>query len=101
MPNLIEAMAATGCKSLDSVVITHWHHDHTGGIAELLRKWPDLVVRKLLPPIKFEGKDKKSTENPTVMSEKSAYSVAAPSGHLYTPLTDGEEISAEGVCFLF
>ena len=34
--NVVECMKQSGCERLEAVLITHWHHDHTGGLAELL-----------------------------------------------------------------
>ncbi|KAL2024765.1 hypothetical protein VTK56DRAFT_5586 [Thermocarpiscus australiensis] len=35
--------------SIDSAIITHWHHDHTGGIPQLREAWPDIKVYKHQP----------------------------------------------------
>ena len=32
LPNLAEAMQATGCTGLDMIILTHMHHDHFGGV---------------------------------------------------------------------
>ncbi|KAK3376011.1 metallo-beta-lactamase superfamily protein [Lasiosphaeria ovina] len=32
--------------SISSVLITHWHGDHTGGIVQLTDNWPDIKVYK-------------------------------------------------------
>jgi beta-lactamase superfamily II metal-dependent hydrolase len=37
---IIEAIQAAGLQQLDHVIITHWHGDHFGGLAELAAKIP-------------------------------------------------------------
>ncbi|KAK3906243.1 beta-lactamase-like protein [Staphylotrichum tortipilum] len=32
--------------SLAATLITHWHHDHTGGIVDVLKAWPGTAVYK-------------------------------------------------------
>ena len=34
--NVVECMKQSGCERLEAILITHWHHDHTGGLADLL-----------------------------------------------------------------
>ena len=34
--NVVECMKQSGCERLEAVLVTHWHHDHTGGLADLL-----------------------------------------------------------------
>ena len=36
LSNLLSCMADSGCSSLSAVLLTHWHHDHTGGLHDLL-----------------------------------------------------------------
>ena len=43
-PKRIEAMIAScGCSPV-MILLTHGHYDHTGGVAELRAKWPDVPV---------------------------------------------------------
>ena len=37
------AVADTGCAPC-AILLTHGHYDHTGGVAELRAKWPDVPV---------------------------------------------------------
>ena len=41
--NLLKAIEKKNIK-LDAILITHHHYDHTGGIEELLMKYPNLKV---------------------------------------------------------
>ncbi|ORY69644.1 putative metallo-beta-lactamase domain protein [Pseudomassariella vexata] len=40
--NLISSTLSTCDVSLSHVLLTHWHGDHTGGVPDLLRMYPDL-----------------------------------------------------------
>ncbi|KAK3305536.1 beta-lactamase-like protein [Chaetomium strumarium] len=35
--------------TITSAIITHWHHDHTGGVADLLKSWPGTKIYKHQP----------------------------------------------------
>lgn len=35
-----------GGATVDRVLLTHWHHDHTGGVADVLRAWPGARVHQ-------------------------------------------------------
>ena len=37
---IVEAMQAAGVQQIDHLIITHWHGDHFGGLAELARRVP-------------------------------------------------------------
>ncbi|KAK4156818.1 beta-lactamase-like protein [Chaetomidium leptoderma] len=42
--------------TVDAAVLTHWHHDHTGGVPDLLRAWPGVkVYKKHQPEDEAEG----------------------------------------------
>ncbi|KAI0469990.1 putative metallo-beta-lactamase domain protein [Xylariaceae sp. FL0804] len=40
--DLISTTLSTGNISLSHVLLTHWHGDHTGGVPDLIRMYPDL-----------------------------------------------------------
>lgn len=44
IPKLIEALNYLGVKSVEFILLTHIHLDHSGGIAELLKKFPEAKV---------------------------------------------------------
>ncbi|HJT86899.1 MAG TPA: MBL fold metallo-hydrolase, partial [Bryobacteraceae bacterium] len=37
---IVEALQAAGVKQIDHLIITHWHGDHFGGLAELAKQVP-------------------------------------------------------------
>ncbi|GAQ08561.1 beta-lactamase-like protein 2 [Aspergillus lentulus] len=43
--DLIKETLSRGDFSLSDVLLTHWHGDHTGGVPDLLRMYPDLTPR--------------------------------------------------------
>ncbi|CAM9175468.1 unnamed protein product [Pylaiella littoralis] len=47
--HLLDVMREVGCQTLDAILLTHWHADHTGGVNDVLKalggdipvfKWP-------------------------------------------------------------
>merc|ERR1712113_274493 len=50
LENLIVMMEKEGCNSIEQIVVTHWHHDHLGGVKELLSHFGPVPVRMYVPP---------------------------------------------------
>lgn len=51
---LKQCMAANGIEGLQEILITHWHHDHYGGIPGLLTEFGDNIpIRKLPNPPQY------------------------------------------------
>ena len=85
--NLRSAMAATGTQSIAKIICTHWHHDHTGGIASVLERWPGVPLLKLLPsPAGAEAIDEESGNVPDFV----------PFDHKYENVNDGDRLTTEG-----
>lgn len=57
--SLVESTLQQRGITLDHVLLTHWHGDHTGGVPDLLRLYPNLAghVHKNLPVLEQEDID--------------------------------------------
>lgn len=58
--------------SIATVLLTHWHHDHVGGVAQVRELQPDVEVRKFVSP-------------------------SGQGDEAWGPISDGEMVSCEGV----
>ena len=66
-------------KSIDSILVTHHHYDHTGGIAELLQETPCPVIGPNNPEIKTLTKT--VSEGDTVTVGGTSWQVFSTPGH--------------------
>jgi glyoxylase-like metal-dependent hydrolase (beta-lactamase superfamily II) len=73
LPVLEQAMARTGCREIQEIVVTHGHRDHIGGAARLIEHFGPLEVKKK----RFDAFD-------------------APYPFPLTPLEDGDVLHVEG-----
>jgi len=46
MPLLLKAMKQWGVTSIQEILLTHWHHDHIGGIPDIQRHFGSLPISK-------------------------------------------------------
>ncbi len=44
IPDLIRALESLGVEKLDAILVTHIHIDHSGGLGDLLERYPDTPV---------------------------------------------------------
>ena len=85
------AVEGSGCAPC-AILLTHGHYDHTGGVAELAEKWPnvpvylnhrdqcgeDAYLRQLFPPVPCA---KDYGEGDTIQVGSLTLNVLAPPGH--------------------
>ncbi len=88
LDTLAEAMDHCGCTGIEQIIITHWHHDHLGGVPSVQERFgPDIPVRKYMP---------QQAEATTGTGEGAIdpYSIW-PREH-FDPIQDGEVVTTEG-----
>ena len=86
LPNLLEAMKLYGCESIQEVLITHYHYDHTGGISQLTKHFGPLKVSKRLPPAFDERFESKAACNMSVIDDgQKIQTEGATLKAIYTP----------------
>lgn len=86
---LEKAMHECGCARIEQIIVTHWHHDHLGGVPSVQAKFgPDIPVRKYMcgcSEVKPGGKGELAIDPFSIWPEKK-----------FVPLHDGEMIRTEG-----
>lgn len=88
LDTLAEAMDRCGCTGIEQIVITHWHHDHLGGVPSVQERFgPDIPVRKYMP-------EQAEATSGTGEGAIDPYSIW-PREH-FEPLRDGEVVVTEG-----
>ncbi|PRY65547.1 hydroxyacylglutathione hydrolase [Vreelandella songnenensis] len=65
--------------TLDTILITHHHHDHTGGLAKLIKRYSPHVIGPANPSI--EGIDQRVGDGDTVRVMGRVFEVMATPGH--------------------
>lgn len=77
-----------GCQGLQEILITHWHHDHLGGVPALVTRFGGVPVRKYMPA--------GGAEPPSGKGEGAIGPHGIWPAEKCTPLEDGEVVRAEG-----
>ncbi len=47
LANLTSAMKSVGCEKISMVILTHHHHDHVGGIGDIVAKFPNVDTKSI------------------------------------------------------
>mmetsp|Transcript_23981 Transcript_23981/g.71542 ORF Transcript_23981/g.71542 Transcript_23981/m.71542 type:complete len:317 (+) Transcript_23981:164-1114(+) len=80
------ALEQSGAVGLQEIVITHWHHDHLGGVPSVIKRFGAVPVRKLIPKVPESTFGGEGATDPYDTWPKDRFD----------PLTDGEVIETEG-----
>ena len=82
-----DAMRQCGCEAIEQIVITHWHHDHLGGVPSIQERFgPNIPVRKFMPEDQEALSGGEGAIDPYSIWPREAFD----------PLHDGEEVRTEG-----
>ena len=87
LEKLSEALERSGAEGLDGIIITHWHHDHLGGVPGVQSKYGPVPVYKNLPEVeeaKFGDGEMSISAYESWPKEK------------FTPIFDGDILKTEG-----
>lgn len=100
LKHLVEAMKRVSCESLKGIIITHWHHDHIGGVPSILEHFSknpsaanafaDIPVYKFIP-----------TEEEALIGSSENSAAARNPYDFYPkekiiPVSDGQRLTCEG-----
>jgi ribonuclease/clavin/mitogillin len=87
LPLLRAAMQSSGCAGIEGIVISHWHHDHLGGVRQVQQALgPDIPVYKYMPEQPEEaygGEGSKSVPEMWPLDK-------------FTPLVDKQRVATQG-----
>ena len=87
LDTLSKAMESCGCTGIEQILITHWHHDHLGGVPSIQERFgPDIPVRKFMPM----GQESLSSGEGAI----DPYAIWAR--ERFEPLQDGETVRTQG-----
>lgn len=82
-------MRSIECDTISDIIITHWHGDHTGGLQQLIKLFPDVRVSKYninlrgLAPDTLQYNSIHATNN--INTTQSIHTTGATLYPLYTP----------------
>lgn len=86
---LREGMEQAGCKSISRIIVSHWHHDHLGGV-------PSIVDMFAGGPIPSVHKYMPESDEELFGGEGSVDPYSLYPRENFVPLSDGEIVQTEG-----
>jgi endoribonuclease LACTB2 len=101
---LLRVIQASGCESLAAILISHYHFDHVGGIAQVLKYFPNTPVYKAKRSSDWNTEDAKcgcDTKSADIDIDdpngfESLHSAAWPDHVNAEDLHDGQQFSVAG-----